>query len=69
MKVFLFKNHEKSQSFEPDAFVRIKIGDIWKDIGTAKKYISAAGTFYYEMELEGIVTVDKPVDNLGTKCV
>lgn len=59
MKIHLFLNKDKTQSFEPDAFVRLKIGEEWKDLGTATAGLTAKGTPYYEMEVSEEVIVEK----------
>lgn len=58
-KIYLFKNQDKTQSFEPDAFVRLKIGEEWKDLGTATSGMTAKGTPYYEMDVDDDTLVDK----------
>lgn len=62
MKLFLFKNSDKIQSFEPDAFVRVKIGEDWKELGTATKGTTPKGTAYYEMEVDEDVLIEKLAD-------
>ncbi len=59
MKIFLFRNQEKVQTFEPDSFAKVKIGEVWHDLGTAKKLITTKGTPYYEIEVDDDILVDK----------
>lgn len=50
MKIYLFPEQ---------LAVRVKIGEEWKDLGTAIQSMTAKGTPYYEMDIDDDTLVDK----------
>lgn len=54
-----YENKMKIYLFPEETVVRLKIGDSWRDLGTATSGMTNRGTPYYEMDVDDDTLVDK----------